>query len=71
MAPAASPFRIVQIPASNGAIGMSRCPGVGAEGLDADRAAVEAFQPRAIVSLMEAHEYGLMGCADLPAALSR
>ncbi|WP_293374233.1 ADP-ribosylglycohydrolase family protein [Phenylobacterium sp. SCN 70-31] len=71
MAPSASAFRIAQVPATNGVIGMSACPGSGPGGLEADRAVVEAFRPDAIVSLMEAHEYGLMGCADLPAALSR
>jgi len=53
-----------------GAIGLSSCPGLGG-GLKADLAAIAAFRPDMIVTVMSGQELKLVGRADLAEALPR
>lgn len=71
-----NPLRIdaVEIQSSKGIIGMTFCPGIkqnhGASGshnrdLDLDLAAIQAWGAEILVSLMEPHEYALLGVEAL------
>jgi len=65
LACAATSFRIDTIAHGRGTIGVSACPGGGSASLADDLAAVAAFQPDAIVSLMSPQEMKTLGRADL------
>ena len=60
------PFRIDVIAHGRGAIGVAACPGGGATTLAQDLAAITAFRPDAIVTLLSAHELKTLGRSDLP-----
>ena len=60
------PFRIDVIAHGRGAIGVAACPGGGTTTLAQDLAAIAAFRPDAIVTLLSAHELKTLGRSDLP-----
>jgi ADP-ribosylglycohydrolase len=63
-----SAFRIETIACGRASIGVCGCPGLGA--LADDLAAVAAFRPDAIVTLVSPQELRLLNCADLPERLA-
>lgn len=63
-----SPMRIDQLEAGSGVIGLCGTPGVGGT-MAADLQAMADFGADAVVSLLEHHEYALMGAPELPARL--
>ena len=80
-----SPLQIdaVEVPGTDGLIGMTVCPGkdeyssLGVNpgpwkrDLDLDLQAISDWGARALVSLIEGHEFALLGLAGLPAKVRR
>jgi len=69
LACASQSFRIETIAHGRAMIGVCACPGGGPATLADDLAAVAAFRPEAIVTLMSAQELRLLGRADLAEVL--
>ena len=74
---ASEPLRIAEVPAGRGVVGLSFCPGKRApaadgsyweRSLEADLEQVARFGTRVVVSLIEEHEYAMLGVEGLAEA---
>ena len=72
------PLQIAELPAGGGLIGVTLCPGkrgasefgrAWARDLDADVAAIASWGATAVVTLIEEHEFEMLGVKGLPAAI--
>lgn len=79
---ASHPLRIdvASIPDGNGSIGMTLCPGrcdrlsvegAWARNLDADLAVIAAWHPSLVLTLVEEHEFAMLGVPEFASAMLR